>query len=778
LRYTWCLTAGLSFVALATATGAAGIAGVYTGTYVCPEKTPLRLTLTLQPDGTLAGIFAFRPRANRLGVTEEAYNLRGTYEQSTGRFRLKAVSWVAPAPVRALSPAIEGAYDASTDSLTARFTGLRCGDFEIARDAATAGLERRNRPIDQLGDVPASAAVSGKPPESCAAILRWSSRFDREYENTNWRNMPVDAVIPKMVNQFADDDFVPYFGKPLDQMTQEERLRIARTMRECQDLPQFGQFSRGILPGLRNQFALPAPPALARMGERRKVREELRRTMDQLAGLPPTADSFSQVPAIEANGKKAFAVLWPSELKSFETAVAASRQRMAEPLLSQKVTAAIAGAGTRDAVLKLDQVAVENRALFAAVGPEAARRENDRLAGALRQGLERLMSEERRRIDSFGSGLAAVEAGARWHREFSAAYSKVLNDESVRATLAHFADRRERDLRASSAQLAADIRKTANDRELGVLAVRYTSAADRNGPAGSALLGAVAEQEKKFAAEALAKIIAAEPKRDPAPSMPNKPTKTASSDFSDYNAPGILRAVFGGRFESVADDTLTRDYLLSVKAGINGPCQDLADRGTVALIDYGMYYEAKALRKGSEAAFAGNIGQAMQQLLGNAPIGRAGGMVAVIEHLIPEGEEDGRKLVSRGCGWKDLLTLHQNMIDLARERGTIPPEFADNEHFVAQLKPELSARFLRFRAVENPVLARSLKRSCGVYIRNAAMPKDAEGYCRCEVKMMLDSRVPQSSLQRLLPANMTRETLHELEVRYPEYERLAKQCFN
>lgn len=192
-------------------------------------------------------------------------------------------------------------------------------------------------------------------------------------------------------------------------------------------------------------------------------------------------------------------MLWPSEFKLFESTLADAKRRSAQPLLDGRVTAAIAAATDRDAILHLDQVAAESRELFQAIDSEAASREYDRLAGALHRGLETLMAGERRRIDGFGSGLAAVEAGARWHNEFDTYYLRVSSDPAVQAVLAQFEQRRHRDLRAWSALVAAEIRKAATAAELQATTARYVLESDRAAPEAAPVFTALVERRSKLA---------------------------------------------------------------------------------------------------------------------------------------------------------------------------------------------------------------------------------------------------------------------------------------
>lgn len=785
--------AGCLFATPAVKSEAAEISGVYAGNYVCGQQTfPLRLTISSQPDGTLAGVFAFQPVGGApRGLVETAYSLRGRYTPGTGHFQLLPGRWVGRPPIGYSMVGIDGTYDAAADTLRATISDRRCGAVDVKRDASQTALfqQKTEAQAEEMRNVPSSSAASGKPPESCLAIIRWSSRFEQEYSGTNWRNTPVDMLGPKFINLFEDDYFVPYFGKPYDQMSQTERMQIGRgAMRECAISPPFRpRFQAGLLSLLERPFLLPAgglsEASANRVMERRRVRQEYRQTVDQLKALTAAADSYPKALTMEGRGRAAYTVLWPSEYKNFETTVDQTKRRTAEPLLVARVGAAIAGAQNREGFLKLDQVAAENRELFSAVGPEVAKRENERLAAASRQGLQRLMVDERKRVDAIGAGLAGLEEGARWYRDFNANYQKALTEESVRATLIHFTERREHDLRANSAPLEAAIRKTAGGGELDAVLARYTAPSDRSGSAGAPTFAVVAEQQKKFTDQALAKLSEAERKRDVQTSRPQTPLNAGIS-LEGYNVPGIFGAVYAGRFELVGDDTNTRDYLLSVKREINRRCQGLANSGTVALVNYAMYYESKSLKTGLQSAISGDYDKSLRALLdaGHGGLGRASGIAATTEHLFQEGIDDAASFFlppyNYKCDSAETRQLNDNMRDLAIDRGTIPPDIADDSRFLAQLSPKLKQKFAASRSTENPMLARSLKKACGVYVQGAAIPRAAEGFCRCQVKMMLESQIPRSSLDLLLPANITRASLQQLDERYPEYKRLSKQCYN
>lgn len=522
------LAAGSMFLLVCSAEAAAP-SGVYSGVYECRQRSiPLRLALSeLLTDGTLGAVISYELPGVGRGPREPAFQAAGRFTASTGEFELQPVRWT----VRLAGPgpgmfSFKGVYDATADVIRGRSTDPACGPVELKRDSERtaqlqahlgSGQEEAQARLDQIRSAPPEAARSGRLPEACLALLRWVSRAKEEYGDA-LKTETLGELHPKLINLYEDAYFVPFFGRPIDQMTREDLVVIKTTMDQCGNSPRFrADFQGGLVSLFRPVFnpgAIP-PPVARRAGrgqmaeraerrndeavERRHVREQFHETVDRLKALPGTAESYPTVVALEKSSRPVFAALWPSEFKAFETTLSDARRRSAEPLLDSRVSAALAAATTRDGILYLDQVAAENRELFLAVSQEAANREYERLATALHRGLASLMAAEQKRIDGFGTGLAAIEAGVRWHQEFETLYLRVANDEAVESALAHFKERRQRDLRAASALLAAEIRKSATSAQLQATTVRYVLETDRAIPESAPVFSALVERRWKLA---------------------------------------------------------------------------------------------------------------------------------------------------------------------------------------------------------------------------------------------------------------------------------------
>jgi len=79
---------------------------------------------------------------------------------------------------------------------------------------------------------------------SCEALAKWSKRFEQEYPDLDLRHTPLEKLYPLEAKLFMDEMFVPYFGKPYDQLSERTRQTIWRKpMRKCFTSSEYrGQF--------------------------------------------------------------------------------------------------------------------------------------------------------------------------------------------------------------------------------------------------------------------------------------------------------------------------------------------------------------------------------------------------------------------------------------------------------------------------------------------------------------------------------------------------------
>jgi hypothetical protein len=123
------------YVRLAFATA---INGVYNGTYTCAlGPRTLKLSLLTSGNGSLTGVFTFYlpPTSHTQAFS---YSLNGTFDASSGKFRLNPVKWETPPPGGYIMVGMDGAFDPSTGQVVGKITYGNCRNFQATRDQAAS----------------------------------------------------------------------------------------------------------------------------------------------------------------------------------------------------------------------------------------------------------------------------------------------------------------------------------------------------------------------------------------------------------------------------------------------------------------------------------------------------------------------------------------------------------------------------------------------------------------------------------------------------------------
>jgi hypothetical protein len=110
------------------------ISGVYNGSYTCAQgPRTLKLVLQASGNGSLAGIFTFYVPPTPQGRAF-SYSLNGTFDATSGRFRLNPVQWVTPQPGSYSMVGMDGTFDSRTGQVSGKITLARCGPFQATRN--------------------------------------------------------------------------------------------------------------------------------------------------------------------------------------------------------------------------------------------------------------------------------------------------------------------------------------------------------------------------------------------------------------------------------------------------------------------------------------------------------------------------------------------------------------------------------------------------------------------------------------------------------------------
>lgn len=242
---------------------------------------------------------------------------------------------------------------------------------------------------------------------------------------------------------------------------------------------------------------------------------------------------------------------------------------------------------------------------------------------------------------------------------------------------------------------------------------------------------------------------------------------------ANYNAPGILSPLYLGTFSQIADDEITRNYIVSLVQAFNGSCEKVPE--IFAVMDYGFYYERKANKGTLNAGARNDLGKAFQQA------GEA--LHRAQPHMLLIGTKDASTFLRLHknpdtCFTPPVEHLYKNIAELALERRNLPPDVADYKHFWLTLSPaaqeEYKNGFAGQPSREEEEQLQKVKAGCLGFTKGAAV--STEGFCRCQVDAARESKLATSDLD-LLARQFTQQTLTELARRYPVYDGRKKACY-
>lgn len=205
--------------------------------------------------------------------------------------------------------------------LVGAHSGPPCTSFQVERVRADSPWRQ---PTVQA---PASGGTfysSRRPADRCAAYAAWFRKPASEYPDLASIGIPGQGY-PKMVLLFADEDFVPVFGKPFDMLHQAKRMEIAEEIRtlcnqdEFRDrhLERFGRPSMIFQQKIENPSSNMGTTAIfAVIREARRLRGTISWTLENL----PDSTGYSRAAAIlvplEQHIQENVWYLWPSEQKA------------------------------------------------------------------------------------------------------------------------------------------------------------------------------------------------------------------------------------------------------------------------------------------------------------------------------------------------------------------------------------------------------------------------------------------------------------------------------
>jgi len=194
-------------------------------------------------------------------------------------------------------------------------------------------------------------------------------------------------------------------------------------------------------------------------------------------------------------------------------------------------------------------------------------------------------------------------------------------------------------------------------------------------------------------------------------------------------------------------------------------------------MDYGFYYERKALKGTMAGATANDFEKGFTQA--------AEAMRRSHPHILQEGRDDAI-LFLEFQGQKDqcltpsVKRLYDNIARLALQRRALPPDVDDDFHFMEMMSPSAQKKDGFNPKTSKPSPAQQqlmgIKKACLAFTKGAAFPEQMEGFCRCHVDAAVQAKLAKGDLD-LLEGHFTQDTLTELSKRNPEYAKRKNACY-
>jgi len=258
--------------------------------------------------------------------------------------------------------------------------------------------------------------------------------------------------------------------------------------------------------------------------------------------------------------------------------------------------------------------------------------------------------------------------------------------------------------------------------------------------------------------------------------------------YRDYYAPRLLSALYLGTISQIADDPMTRNYVLSLAQSFNSLCPSVPD--PLALVQYGFYNEVNGQWQMFKDAWAGDAPKMFRHVADMLRRARP--------HMLDIANEDAKEFVFAqelqydpaqdptapdpdDCLTPQIQHLYDNIARLVEQRHSIPPDVPDDYSFLAQLRPDAQKQ-LGFdpRAPRVVTGAQAMKKGCDRHTAGAAASGEAtamEVYCRCLVDAAVMASLPETEM-KALGAEFDDRTLKLASDRYPAFASHKRDCYH
>jgi hypothetical protein len=256
--------------------------------------------------------------------------------------------------------------------------------------------------------------------------------------------------------------------------------------------------------------------------------------------------------------------------------------------------------------------------------------------------------------------------------------------------------------------------------------------------------------------------------------------------FKDYYAPRILSSIYLGTFNQIADDPMTRNYVLSLGQSFNSICPSVPD--PLALLEYGYYNEYNGQKDMFKSAFAGDAAKLFRDVVNIFKRARP--------HMLDIADEDARTFIifqqdptgnddfevkREECMTPQIRHLYDNLALLAEQRRKLPPDVENDAAFFAQLRPDAQKQVgFNPRAPRVATGAQAMKQGCTDHTAGAAASGEAtamEIYCRCLVDAAVLAHVPDAEMRKMA-VTFDDRSIRAASDKYPEFATERRACYH
>lgn len=200
------------------------------GTIGCSDRAPYyALVLKIEPSGDtdFDGQLTFvRPHSGATGDVG-AFEVFGEYDAETGQVTVIGDQWVRK------TPALRDVFDftASVRDGGQRLVGQSSWTSCGVVDLHVAGTDPSERIYAMAAPVP---VADWDTPSACVTLSHWARQAWVETEGKSpYDGMTVGRAREIAIGLFADERFVPFFGKPFAELSAEERKRVNDVAQSC-----------------------------------------------------------------------------------------------------------------------------------------------------------------------------------------------------------------------------------------------------------------------------------------------------------------------------------------------------------------------------------------------------------------------------------------------------------------------------------------------------------------------------------------------------------------